>query len=202
VPEIRRAVAVSNSEQQNWLEKYVYNTTVLPVALYGWGTWSLTLREEHRLRVFKNRVLRRIFGPNRDEVAGEWWKFHIEKLHILYLSPNIIRQIKSRRMRWAGYVERMREARNVYKVLVEIPEGKSPLVRPRRRWEDEIRMDFRESGCGSVEWIQLAQDRDRWRAVVNTVTNLRVLAPHRVSVRFNSQLEMSYISRVLELTSE
>jgi hypothetical protein len=129
--------------------------------LYGWGTWSLTLREEHRLRVFKNRVLRRIFGPNMDEVAGEWREFHIEEFHILYLSPNIIRQIKSRRMRWAGHVARMKEAKNVYKVLVEIPEEKSPLVRPSCRWEDEIRMDFRESGCGSVEWIQLAQDRDR-----------------------------------------
>jgi len=82
---------------------------ILPVVLYGCETWSLTLREEHRLRVFENRVLRRIFGPKRDEVTGEWRKLHNEELHILYSSPNIIRQIKSRRMRWAGHVARMGE---------------------------------------------------------------------------------------------
>jgi hypothetical protein len=86
--------------------------------------WSLTLREEHRLRVFENRVLRRIFGPKRDEVTGEWRKLHSEELHILFSSPNITRQIKSRRMRWAGHVARMGEERNVYKVLMGLPEGK------------------------------------------------------------------------------
>jgi hypothetical protein len=90
--------------------------------------------------VFENRVLRRIFGPKRDEVTGEWSKLHNEELHSLYSSPNIIRQIKSRRMRWAGHVARMGEERNVYKVLMEKPEGKRPLGRPRRRWEDGIRM--------------------------------------------------------------
>jgi hypothetical protein len=99
---------------------------------------------------------------------------HNEELHILYSSPNIIRQIKSRRMRWAGHVARMGEERNVYKVLMGKPEGKRPLGRPRRRWEDE--MDLREIGWGSVDWIQLAQDRDRWRVLVNTVMNLQVLA--------------------------
>jgi hypothetical protein len=109
---------------------------------------TLTLREEHRLRVFENRVLRRIFGPKRDEVTGEWRKLHSEELHNLCSSPDIIRQIKSRRMRWAGHVTRMREGRNVYTVLVGKPEGKRPLERPRRRWEDGIKLDLREIGCG------------------------------------------------------
>jgi hypothetical protein len=121
--------------------------------------------EGHRLRVFENRVLRRIFGPKRDEVTGEWRKLHSEELHILYSSSDIIRQVKSRRMRWAGHVARMREERKVYKVLVGKPEGKRPLGRPRRRWEDGIKMYLREIGLGGVDWIRLAQDRDQWRAV-------------------------------------
>jgi hypothetical protein len=137
--------------------------------MYGCDTWSLTLREEHRLRVFENRVLRRIFGPKRNEVMGE--------LHNLYSSPDIIRQVESRRMRWAGYAARMGEERKVYKVLMGKPEGKRPLGRPRRRWEDGIRMDLREIGLGNVDWIRLAEDRDRWRSVVSAVMNLRVLAP-------------------------
>jgi hypothetical protein len=104
------------------------------------------------------------------------------ELHNLYSSPDIIRQIKSRRMRWAGHVARMGEGRNVYRVLVGKPEGKRPLGRPRRRWEDGIKMDLREIGWEGVEWIQLAQDRDRWRAVVNAVMNLRVLAPRSLLV--------------------
>jgi hypothetical protein len=108
----------------------IYKTIILPVVLYGCETWSLTLREEHRLRVFENKVLRRIFGPKRDEVRGEWRKLLNEELHILYSSPNIIRQIKSSRMRWAGHVARMGEERNVYKVLMGKPEGKRPLGRP------------------------------------------------------------------------
>jgi hypothetical protein len=145
--------------------------------LYGCETWYLTLREENRLRVFENRVLRRIFVPKRDEVTGEWRKFRNEELHILYSSPNIIRQIKSRRMKWAGHVARMGQERNMYRVLIGKPEGKRPLGRPRRRWEDGLRMDLREIGWGSVDWIQLAQDGDLWLAFVNTVMNLRVLAP-------------------------
>jgi hypothetical protein len=93
---------------------------------------------EHRLRVFENRVLRRIFGPKRDEVTREWRKLHNEELHNLYSSPDIIRQVKSRRMRWAGHVARMGEERKMYKVLVGKPEGRRPLGRPRRRWEDGI----------------------------------------------------------------
>jgi hypothetical protein len=110
-------------------------------------------------------------------VTGEWRKLHNEELHILFSSTNIIRQIKSRRLRWARHVACMGEERNVQRVLMGKPEGKRPLGRPRRRWEDGIRMDLREIGWGSVDWIQLAQDRDRWRALVNTVMNLRVFAP-------------------------
>jgi hypothetical protein len=137
------------------------STIILPVVLYGCETWSLTLREDHRLRVFENRVLRKIYGPKRDEVTGEWRKLHNEELHNLYTSPDIIRQVKSRRMRWAGHVARMGEERIVYKVWVGKPEGKRPLGRPRRRWEDGVRMDLREIGLGYVDWIRLAQDRDR-----------------------------------------
>jgi hypothetical protein len=154
----------------------IYKTTIPPAVLYGCETWSLTLREEHRLRVFENRVLRRISGPKKDEVTGEWRNFYNEELHILYSSPNIIRQIETRRMRWAGHVARMGEERNVYGVLMENPEGKTPLGKPRRRWEDGIRMDLWEIGWGSVDWIQLAQDSERWRDLVNTVMNLLVLA--------------------------
>jgi hypothetical protein len=97
----------------------IYKTKILPVVLYGCETWSLTLREEHRLRVFENRVLRRIFGPKRDEVTGEWRKLHNEKLCDLYSSPSVIRIIKSRRMRWAGHVARMGEKMNAYRLLWE-----------------------------------------------------------------------------------
>jgi hypothetical protein len=126
----------------------IYKTIILPVVLYWCETWSLTLREEHRLRVFEDRVLRGIFGPKRDGVTGEWRKLHNGELHNLYSSPDIIWQIKSRRMRWAGHVARMGEGTNVYRVLVGKPEGKRPLERPRRRWEDEIKMDLREIGWG------------------------------------------------------
>jgi hypothetical protein len=134
--------------------------------------------------VFENRVLRRIFGPKRDEVTGEWRKLHNEELYNLYSSPDIIRQIKSRRMRLAGHMARMGEERNVYRVLMGMPEGKRPLGRPRRRWEDGIRMDLREIDWGSVDWIQMAQDRDRWRAFVNTVMTRRVLSPRNYLVGY------------------
>jgi hypothetical protein len=127
--------------------------------------------------VFENRVLRRIFGPKRDEVTGEWRKLHSEELHNLYSSPEILRIVMSRRMRWAGHVARRGEERKVYKVLVGKPEGKRPLGRPRRRWEDGIRMDLGENSLRGVDWIRLAQDRDRWRAVVSAVMNRRGLAP-------------------------
>jgi hypothetical protein len=121
----------------------IYKTIILPVVVYGCKTWSLILREEPRLRVFENRVLRRICGPKRDEVKGEWKKLHNEKFHILYLSPDITRQIKLRRMRWARRVERMGEERKVYRVLVGKPEGKRPLGRPRWKWENGIRWILR-----------------------------------------------------------
>jgi hypothetical protein len=124
--------------------------------------------------VFENKVLRRIFGPNRDEVTGGGRKLHNEELHDLYSSPSIIRIVKLRRMRWAEHVTRMREKRNAYRLLVGKPEGKRPLGRPRRRWVNNIGMDLVEVGWGDVDWIGLAQDRDKWRALVNEVMNLRV----------------------------
>jgi hypothetical protein len=119
----------------------IYKTIILPVVLYGCETWSLTLREEHRLRVFENRVLRRIFGPKRDEVTGGWRKLHNEELRNLYSSPSIIRMIKSRSMRWAGHVARMLKKRNAYRILVGKPERKRPLGDQWGRWVDNIKVD-------------------------------------------------------------
>ena len=129
--------------------------------MYGCRTWSLTLREEHRLRVFENKVLRKIFRAKKDEITGEWRKLHNAGLHALYSSPNIIRTLKSRRLRWAGYVARTEQSTNAYRVLVGKPEGKTPLGRPRHRWEDNIKMDLREVGCDPRDWIALAEDRDQ-----------------------------------------
>jgi hypothetical protein len=125
------------------------------VVLYGCKTWSLTVKEEHKLRVFENRVLRRIFGPKRDGVTGGWRKLHNEELHNLYSSLSIIRIVKSR-MRWAGHVARMGEKRNVYRLLIGKPEGKRPLGRPRRRWINNVKMDLLEIGLNVVDWIGLA----------------------------------------------
>jgi len=132
------------------------------------------LQEKRKLRVYENMVLRRIFGPRRDEVTGEWRRLHNEELNNLYSSPNIVRVIKSRRMRWARHVARFGEEIRVYRVLVGKPERKRPLGRPKRRWVDNIRMDFQEVGCGCLDWIGLAQDRDRWRTLVRAVMNLLV----------------------------
>ena len=123
--------------------------------------------------MFENMVLRRIFGPGKDEVMGEWRRLHNEELNDLYSSPNIVRVIKSRRMRWVGHVVRMGEERGVYGVLVGKPEGRRPLMRPRRRWVDNIRMDLQEVGCGYMDWIELGQDRDSWRTLVSAVMKLR-----------------------------
>jgi hypothetical protein len=117
--------------------------------------------------VFENRVVRRIFGPKRDEVTGEWRKLHNEELRDLYSSPSIIIIMKSRRMRWAGHVARMGKKGNAYGLLVGKPEGKRLLGRPRRRWVNNIRMDLGEVGWRDVDWIGLAQDRNRWSALVN-----------------------------------
>ena len=119
-------------------------------------------------------MLRRVFGPKRDEVTGEWRKLHNEELSDLYSLPNIVRVVKSRRMRWAGHVAHTGKGRGVLRVLVGKPDGKRPLGRPRCRWEDNIKMDLQEVGEGHEEWMELAQDRDRWRALVSTVMNLRV----------------------------
>ena len=130
----------SSSLLSKTLKIKIYRTIILPVVLYGYEIWSLTLREEHRLRVFENRVLRRIFGPKREEVTGEWRKLHNEELNDLYSSPNTIWVIKPRIMRWAGHVARMGERRGVYKFLVGKPEGKRPLGRTRLRLKDNINM--------------------------------------------------------------
>jgi len=123
----------------------IYRTIILPIVLYGCVTWSLTLREERKLRVFENMVLRRIFGPRRDEVTGEWRKLHNEELNDLYSSPNIVRVIKSRRMRWAGHVARMGEKRGAYRILVGKPEGKKP-------WGDLGVDGWIILGCISRRW--------------------------------------------------
>ena len=119
-------------------------------------------------------MLRRVFGPKRDEVTGEWRKLHNEELSNLYSLPNIVLVVKSRRMRWAGHVARMGQWRGVYRVLVGKPEGKRPLGRPRHRWEDNIKMDLQEVGGSCGDWMELVQDRDSWRTIVSTVMNLRV----------------------------
>ena len=108
-----------------------------------------------------NRGLRGIFGPKRDEVTGEWRQIHNEEIYDFYPSTNIVRVIKSRRMRWAGHVARMGQTAGVYRVLMDKPEGRRPLGRPRSRWEGKIKMDLQEVGCRGMNWIELAQDRDR-----------------------------------------
>jgi hypothetical protein len=132
------------------------------------------LRMERRLRVFENKMLRRVFGPKTDEVTAEWRKLHNDELCGLYALPNIVRMVKSRRLKWVGHVARMGEGRVVYMVLVGKPEGKRTLGKQRRRWEDNIKMDLQEVGAGCGDWIDLSQDRDSWRALVSTVMKFRV----------------------------
>jgi hypothetical protein len=129
---------------------------------------------EGGLRVFENRVLRRIIGGKGDEVTEEWGKLHNEELNDVYSSPSIVRVMKSRRMRWARHVARMEEGRGGYMFLVGKPDGKDLLGIPKRTWEDNVKADLQEVGCGGMDWIDLAQDRDRWRALVNALLNLRV----------------------------
>jgi hypothetical protein len=142
----------------------LYKTIILPV-LYGCETWSLTLREVHKLRVFENSVLRGIFGSKRDEVTGSWRKLHIEGLHNLYSSPSIIRMNKSMRMRWAGNVARMETKRTAYRILAGKPEGKRQLGKLRCMSVDNIKLDLREIGWNGMDWIDLTQNREQWRAL-------------------------------------
>jgi len=123
--------------------------------------------------VLENRVFRRIFESKRDEVTGEWRKLHNEELNDLYCSPDIVRVIKSRIMRWAGHEARMGKRRGVYRVLVGKPEGNKLLGKPRCRWKNNTKIDLQELGCGDMDWIELAQDKDRWRALVTAVIKLR-----------------------------
>jgi len=164
---------LSSSLLSKNLKIKIYRTIILPVVVYGCETWLLTLREEHRLRVFENKVFR-IFGPKRDVVTGEWRKLHHEDLNDLYSSPSLVRVTKSRRVRLAGHITCMGESGGVYRVLVGKPEGKRLLWRPRHRWEDNIKMDLQEVRCGGMDWIELAQDRNRWWALVNAIINLWV----------------------------
>jgi hypothetical protein len=138
------------------LKVRIHKTIILPVVLCGCETWSLIVREEHKVRVFENRVLRRIFGPKRDGVTGGWRKLHNAELHDLYNSPSIIRIIKPKSLRWVGHVARMGEKRNAH------------------RWVNNIKLDLVEMRWCVVDWLGLVQDRYRWRAFVNMEMNLRV----------------------------
>jgi hypothetical protein len=151
----------------------VYKTIILPVVSYGCETWSRILREDHRLRVFENRVLRRIFRPERGEVTGEWRKMH-EELHILFFSPNIIRTIKSKRIICVGHVVHMGRKSNAYKILVGKPEGKMPLGRLRHKREDNMKMNLRKIGLEGVDWFYPTRNREQWQAPVNMVMNILV----------------------------
>jgi hypothetical protein len=124
--------------------------------------------------VFENRVFRKIFERKREELTGEWRRLHNEELHYLYPSPNIVRAIQSRRIILAGHIARKGDRRGAYRVLVGRPEGRRPLGRPRPRWGEGIKVDLKEVGWVGMDWIDMAQDRNRWRVLVNTVMNLRV----------------------------
>ena len=124
--------------------------------------------------MFENRVLRRVFGPKSDEVTGEWRKINNEELSDFYSLPNIVRVVKSKIIRWEGLVVHMGEGRGVHRVLVGKPERKRQLGRPRHRWENKIKTDLQEMGGGCGDWMELAQDRDRWRALVSMVMNFQV----------------------------
>jgi hypothetical protein len=142
--------SVHNLLSSRLLSKKIYikvqGKIILPLVLYGCETWSLALKEEHTLRVFENRVLRRIFEPKMDEVTGEWKSLHSDELYDLYFSPNIIRVIKSRIMRWVGHVALMGERKGAYRILIGRLEGRRPLGRQRRGWEDDKKMDLQEVG--------------------------------------------------------
>ncbi|KAJ4439013.1 hypothetical protein ANN_14969 [Periplaneta americana] len=165
--------SVARPQQRNKVLRFgTWNVT----SLYRTGEVTLVAKELARYRIDFVGVqeVRKIFGAKRDEFTGEWRKLHNTELHALYPAPDIIRNIKSKRLRWAGHVARMGESRNAYSVLVGRPEGKRPLGRQRRRWEDNIKMDLRELGYDDRDWINLAQNRDQWWAYVRAAMNLRM----------------------------
>jgi hypothetical protein len=149
-----------------------HKTIILHVVLWVCETWSLTLRQKHRLRVFENMVLRTIFGPKRDEATGGWRKRYREELRDLCYWLSIIRIMKSRRMKWAGHVARMGMKRTACRLLVRNTKWMKSLGRSRRRWVDNTKMDHVEVRWGGVDWIGLAQDMDTWKTLVNAVMNL------------------------------
>jgi len=164
---------LSSSFLSNNIKIKIHKTIILSVVLHGCENWSLTLREEHRLRVFENRLLRKIFGPRRDEVTGEWRKLHNEVLNVLHCAPNIIPVIKSRRKKCTVHVAHMGGRKGAHRTLVGKPQRKSPLEKPRRRCGDNSKMDLQEVGWGEG-LIDPAQDRDRWWTLLNAATNLPV----------------------------
>jgi len=151
----------------------IYGTIILPVVLYGCETWWLTLTGECRLGVSENSVLRTIFGPKRDVVKWEWRRLHTEELNDLYFLPNIIQAIKLRRMTWVGYAACKEERRGACRVVVVKPEEQTPLGKPRRRWEDNIKKDLQEAKWVDMDWIDLAQDRETRQTLVNAVMYLQ-----------------------------
>jgi hypothetical protein len=152
----------------------IYKIIILPVVLFRCETWSLILREEHRLGMFENRVVRRILGPTRDKVTEEWGELNNEALHNLYSSPNIIQVIKSRRMRWGGACNMYGGWERCIQDFLGRPEGRRRLGRPRHRWEDNIKIDLQEVGWKGTDWIDMAEGRDRRQALVNAVMTLHV----------------------------
>ena len=151
----------------------IYKTIILPVVLYGYETWSLTLRKERTLRVFESRIFRWIFGLKRD-ASEEWKGLHNEELHSLYRSPNIFRTTKSRRLGWAGHVDRLKVGKSAFKILTGTHTGKRLLWRSRRWWEDNIGMDLKEIGINTRNWVDSALDTDYWGDLVNAALNLRI----------------------------
>jgi hypothetical protein len=165
---------LSSSLSSKNLKVKIYRNIILLVVLYECETWSLTLREKRSLRMFENRVLRRVFGPTRDEATGEWRKLYNEELNDLYPLPNIMRVVNSRKNEIGGVCGAYGRGERCAQGVGGEARGKEQLGRPRRKWEDNIKMDLKEVGGGWRDWMELGQDRNRWRTLVSTVKNLRV----------------------------